>query len=320
LSAVLYLDKDTVYVNFDSVAIEGKEGEARILAGTGYYNEMKGKNPNIELTEDILALMNEAISKKSIISRDGYYAIYFSPNKKIDDVLIFSCQQSLNRDSLYLLELFCNNIGVAYMNLLLHREVEDTQREILYMLGEAVESRSKETGSHVRRVAEYSQLLAKLLGLPERDTELILYATPLHDFGKIGIPDEILHKPGKLDGEEWAMMQSHAEIGASMLKKSNREIMKAAALIAGQHHEKWDGTGYPNKMAGEDIHIYARITALADVYDALGSKRCYKDPWPKEKVLKLIKDESGQHFDPQLVKLLCENISDFEEITRRHPD
>ena len=320
LVAVLYLDKDTVYVNFDSIAIEGTSGNANILAGTGKYTDLSGTNPFNSLDDEIIELLEKSIDRKKIVSHGNMYAIYFSPDDTLDDVLIFSSQHQLSNDSIHLLELFCSNLGIAYKNLLLHKEIEDTQREILYMLGEAVETRSKETGSHVRRVAEYSRLLASLVGLPEREVELILLASPLHDFGKIGIPDRILHKPGKLDGEEWSLMQTHAELGQSMLERSDKEIMSTAAIIAGQHHEKWNGSGYPNKLKAEDIHIYARITALADVFDALGSKRCYKDPWPMDKVIDLIKSESGQHFDPALVDLLCRHVSDFEKITEKYPD
>ena len=318
--AVLYLDSDTVYVNFDSMAIEGLGGEAKILAGTGQYGELSGEDPFQKLDKEIVELLNEVLDKKKIVSKNGYYGIYFSPNNELDDVLIFSSQNVLDKDTIHMLELFCNNIGIAYKNLLLHEEIEDTQREILFMLGEAVETRSKETGSHVRRVAEYSKLLAKHIGLSEKEVEQILVATPLHDFGKIGIPDRILHKPGKLDDDEWAQMQLHAELGQAMLKKSDREIMKIAAVIAGEHHEKWDGTGYPDKLSGNEIHIFARITALADVFDALGSKRCYKEPWPMEKVISLIKSESGKHFDPELVDILCNNLDEFEEVTRMFPD
>ena len=320
LVAILYLDKDTVYVNFDSVAIEGSGSDAKIMAGTGQYAGLSGENPFNNLDKSAVDILNEAIRKKSITSQDNMYAIYFSPDKSLDDVLIFSSQHELSEDSIHLLELYCNNIGIAYKNLLLHKEIEDTQREILYMLGEAVETRSKETGSHVRRVAEYSELMGRLVGLSERETGLILLASPLHDFGKIGIPDRVLHKAGKLDEEEWAEMQTHAELGEAMLNKSGREIMKMASIIAGQHHEKWNGSGYPNGLAGESIHIYARITAITDVFDALGSKRCYKDAWPAEKVIEHIKRESGKHFDPTLVDLLCENIDSFDEITCRHPD
>jgi len=320
LVAVLYLDQDTLYVNFDSVAIEGIAGEARILAGTGKYTQLAGESPFDKLDDDVVDILKATIENKKITSIGNMYAIYFSPDESLDDVLIFSSQHTLSQDHLHLLELYCNNLGVAYKNLLLHKDVEDTQREILYMLGEAVETRSKETGSHVRRVAEYSSLLAKIIGLPNHEVELVLLASPLHDFGKIGIPDKILHKPGKLDETEWDIMQTHAELGHSMLKNSDRGIMKAAALIAGQHHEKWDGSGYPNRLKQNDIHIYARIAALADVYDALGSKRCYKDPWPMEKVMDLIKSESGKHFDPDLVECLCNNLEAFEEITKKYPD
>jgi len=320
LIAVLYLEKDTVYVNFDSLAIEGVSGEANILAGTGKFSDISGKDPFSELDSEIIDLLKTSIDKKSFVSKGNKYAVYFSPGGTVDDVLIFSSHQKLSDDSIHLLELFCNNLGIAYKNLLLHKEVDDTQREILYLLGEAVETRSKETGSHVRRVAEYSKLLAKLIGQPESVIELIELASPLHDFGKIGVPDRVLHKPGKLDDEEWEIMQSHASLGETMLSRSDRSIMNTASIIAGQHHEKWNGTGYPNGFKGEGIHIYARITALADVFDALGSKRCYKDSWPLDKVIAFIKEESGEHFDPNLVEVMCDNIDSFEEIMKKYPD
>jgi len=322
LVAVLYLDKDTVYVNFDSLAIEKGAGEndAQILAGTGKYTGLSGQNPFDTLDEDVIYLLRNAIDNKTVISRNDMHAVYFSPDHHLNDVLIFSSQKALSDDHIHLLELFCKNLGVAYKNLLMHKEVEDSQREILYLLGEAVETRSKETGSHVRRVAEYSRLLALLIGLDEKEADLILHASPLHDFGKIGMPDSILHKPGKLDAEEWAVMQTHAALGEAMLKRSSRVIVQTASIIAGQHHEKWDGSGYPRGLRELDIHVYARIAALADVFDALGSKRCYKNPWPLEKILDLVKSESGKHFDPQLVDVLCANIDLFEEITKKYPD
>jgi len=320
LVAVLYLDKDTVYVNFDSVAIEGNAKDARILAGTGKYTDLTGEDPFDKLDSDILDLLSKSLEDKVITSINNTHGIYFRPDESRDDVLIFSSQGELSKDDFHLLELFCNNLGVAYKNLLLQQEVEDTQREILYMLGEAVETRSKETGSHVRRVAEYSSLLALKAGLPDEEVKLILLASPLHDFGKIGIPDDVLKKPGKLDENEWVTMQSHAELGEGLLNRSNRKICVAAAIIAGQHHEKWDGSGYPRGLKGEDIHQFARITALADVFDALGSKRCYKDPWSMEQVLDLIKAESGKHFDPALVTILLDNLDELLLIREKHPD
>ena len=148
----------------------------------------------------------------------------------------------------------------------LHTELEETQKEIIYRMGEVGETRSKETGFHVKRVAEYSKLLALLSGLSDKNAELIYSASPMHDIGKVGIPDKILLKPGRLDEEEWKIMQTHSELGYNILKKSKRRILKAAAIVAYTHHEKWDGNGYPNKIVGEKIHIFGRITAIADVF------------------------------------------------------
>jgi len=202
----------------------------------------------------------------------------------------------------------------------LHEELEDTQKEIIYKMGEIGETRSKETGNHVKRVAAYSRLLALLYGIDEKEADLLKQASPMHDIGKVGIPDSVLKKPGKLDNEEWKIMQTHAQLGYEMLKYSNRPILKAAATVAGEHHEKWDGSGYPNGTKGEEIHIYGRITAIADVFDALGSDRCYKKAWSDEKIFQLFKDEKGKHFDPKLIDLFFENLEEFLNIRNKFKD
>ena len=202
----------------------------------------------------------------------------------------------------------------------LHKEIEDTQREIIYKMGEIGESRSNETGNHVKRVANYSKLLATLYGLDEKECDILFTASPMHDIGKVGIPDSILNKPGKLDENEWKIMRKHCVIGYNILKNSKREILKAAAIVAMTHHEKWDGTGYPKGLKGEEIHIYGRITAIADVFDALGSHRCYKKAWEDEKVFELLRNEKSKHFDPKLVDLFFENLDKFIEIRDRYKD
>jgi putative two-component system response regulator len=202
----------------------------------------------------------------------------------------------------------------------LNQEMIDTQKEIVYTMGEIGENRSKETGDHVRRVAEYSELLALLVGIDKVEAELIKFASPMHDIGKIGIPDAILKKPGKLDADEFTIMKTHAEIGFNLLSHSTRPILKTAAIIAHQHHEKWDGSGYPQQLTGDEIHIYGRITAIADVFDALGSARVYKKAWPLEEVLALFKDQRGIHFDPTLVDLLLDNLPQFLKIREKHPN
>lgn len=181
-------------------------------------------------------------------------------------------------------------------------------------MGAIGESRSKETGNHVKRVAEYSKLLALYSGLSLKEAELLKQASPMHDIGKVAIPDSILNKPGRFDEEERQIMNTHAKLGYDMLKHSNRPLLKAAAIVSLQHHEKWDGTGYPKGLKEDQIHIYGRITALADVFDALGSNRCYKKAWEDEKIFKLFKEEKGKHFDPKLVDIFFEHLEEFLKI------
>ncbi len=202
----------------------------------------------------------------------------------------------------------------------LHKELEKTQKEIIYKLGEVGESRSQETGNHVKRVAEYSRILALLVGLGEKNAELLHAASPMHDIGKVAIPDEVLKKPGRLTPEEFEIMKSHAEIGYKILKSSKRPILRAAAIVAYRHHEKWDGTGYPTGLSGKRIHIFGRITAIADVFDALGSDRVYKKGWELERIVELFKEQRGKHFDPELVDLFLNNLDKFLRIREKFKD
>lgn len=193
----------------------------------------------------------------------------------------------------------------------LNKEIEDTQKEVLFTMGSIGESRSKETGNHVKRVAEYCKILALHYGMDENEAEMLKLASPMHDIGKVAIPDAVLNKPGRFDEEERKIMDTHAMMGYEMLKHSNRPLLKIAAIVAREHHEKYDGTGYPDKKSGENIHIYGRITALADVFDALGSARVYKPAWNDEKIFALFKEERGKHFDPKLIDIFFENLDEF---------
>lgn len=202
----------------------------------------------------------------------------------------------------------------------LNEEIWSTQSELLDLLGEIGETRSQETGNHVHRVAKYSKLLAELYGLDQKESALLYSASPMHDIGKIGIPDSILLKPGKLNHEEFEVMKTHVGIGNEIFRKSKRPLMQTASIIAYEHHERWDGSGYPQGLSGENIHIYGRITALADVFDALSCERVYKKAWPMEKILDLIREERGKHFAPQLVDLFIENLDQFLEISSQYSD
>ena len=194
------------------------------------------------------------------------------------------------------------------------KELNETQIEVILTLSEVAESRCGETGAHIKRVAEYSFLLALLAGLPEKEAFMIRSASPLHDIGKIATPDHILLKPGKLTPEEFIIMQEHAETGYKILADSTKFILMTAAIIARSHHEKWDGSGYPRGLSGEDIPIYGRIVALADVIDALGTERVYKKAWTSEQIRSYVLEQSEKHFDPRLAALFLEHFEHFEEI------
>lgn len=198
----------------------------------------------------------------------------------------------------------------------LNQEIIDTQREAILTLGEICETRSHETGLHVKRVADFSYLLARLADCA--DAELIKQASPMHDIGKVAIPDQVLNKPGPLTPEEWEIMKTHSQLGFQMLSVSQRPLLHMAAIIAHQHHEKWDGSGYPQGLKGETIHIAGRITAVADVLDALGHKRCYKSAWEFDQILAFFKEERGKHFDPALIDLFIQHIDQFVEIIEHY--
>lgn len=196
----------------------------------------------------------------------------------------------------------------THLSLVRAAKLERSYLDAIYMLGTAGHYNDTDTGVHVWRMAAYSRVLAKALGWAEEDCAKLEMAAPMHDTGKIGIPDSILRKPGKLDAEEWRIMKTHTRIGHEILSRSEASVFQMAAEIALYHHEKWDGRGYPYGLAGVDIPISARIVALADVFDALSMKRPYKDPWPLEKVMATLKEGQGQHFDPTLLELFVENL------------
>ncbi len=200
----------------------------------------------------------------------------------------------------------------------LNLQLVKSQEEILNRMGMIAETRSKETGHHVKRVAEYCKIIAKAVGLEEKEIELLYNASALHDIGKVGTPDDILNKPGKLTYDEFEEMKKHTTNGYEMLKDSDNEIVKAGALIAQQHHEKYDGSGYPENLKGDEIHIFARITALADVFDALGETRAYKQAWELSDIINFIKEQKGLHFDPVIVEAFNDNIQKIIYIRRKY--
>jgi len=200
------------------------------------------------------------------------------------------------------------------------RELQETRLEIIQRLGRAAEYRDNETGMHVIRMSHASWITALELGMPAGEAELLLQAAPMHDIGKIGIPDRVLLKPGRLDAEEWAIMRRHPEIGHGIIGSHPSALLQLAATVALSHHEKWDGTGYPAGLAGEAIPLEGRIVAVADVFDALTSKRPYKAAWPVEQAVAELQAQSGRHFEPRMVAAFLARLPDILAATASFRD
>lgn len=202
----------------------------------------------------------------------------------------------------------------------LNDDILETQKEFIYLMGEVVENRSHETGKHLKRVAEISRFLAEKLGMGDEFSEMLKITSPMHDIGKIGISDAILHKPGRLTKNEFEVMKTHSQLGFDILKSMDKPLIQMAARIAHEHHEYFDGSGYPDGLAGKDISIEGRIVALVDVFDALGSKRIYKEPWSDDTILAYIQSKKGRQFDPQLVNLMTEHYEEIIAIRNQFSD
>ncbi|MFT2090534.1 HD domain-containing phosphohydrolase [Paraglaciecola sp. 2405UD69-4] len=208
----------------------------------------------------------------------------------------------------------------THLSLVDAEELKRTRLQVIQRLGRASEYKDNETGMHVMRMSHYSKVIALACGFSESAAEKLLHAAPMHDIGKIGIPDSIMLKPDKLTDEEFAVMKRHPEIGAEILGESDSDLIDLAKVVALTHHEKWDGSGYPKGLKGEEIPLEGRIVALADVFDALTSKRPYKEAWPVEKAINLIQEQKNKHFDPELVDLFVQELPAILKIKQRWQD
>lgn len=210
-----------------------------------------------------------------------------------------------------LVKSLASQAAVAITNARLTADIKQAYLDTIYRLSVAAEYKDQDTASHIKRMSLYSRILAAEMGMSDREVELVLYASPMHDVGKLGVPDAILLKPGPLDDDEWKVMQNHTIYGAKILEGSDSEILEYSRVIALSHHEKWNGKGYPNKLKGEDIPLTGRIVAMADVFDALTSQRPYKKAWSLEEAKAEIIKDSGSHFDPKLGECF---VSCFDQI------
>ncbi|MCC2683266.1 MAG: hypothetical protein K0R75_165 [Paenibacillaceae bacterium] len=321
LTSLLRLDRNVIHCSdVSGIALTRENRDCYILAAIGDYSKSVGMKAADVLPEYILNDIQNAYRLRQSIYYDNRFACYFQGKNGSENVIYFCGVKKLTEFDRYLVEIYCANVSVAFENIYLNEELENSQREIIFTMGEITEHRSSETGSHVKRVAEFSKLLALKYGLSESQAEILHLASPMHDVGKAGIPDAILNKPGRLTEEEFEVMKTHTTLGFSMLKHSNKEILKSAAVIALQHHEKFDGNGYPQKLSGENIHIFGRITAVADVFDALLSERVYKKAWPLEKIIDYYKEQKDRHFDARLVDLFLDSMPEILRIRQAFAD
>lgn len=200
------------------------------------------------------------------------------------------------------------------------KQLLQTRLQVIQRLGRAAEYKDNETGLHVIRMSQYARILGLAAGMSEPEADMLMNAAPMHDIGKIGIPDNILKKPGKLDRNEFKIMETHCEIGAEIIGNDDSELLQLAKIVALTHHEKWNGQGYPAGLEGEAISRVGRIVAIADVFDALTSKRPYKEEWPIKDAIRLLQIEAGTHFDPQLVSLFVETLPEILKIKETHAE
>lgn len=315
LTSILQLHEDALYSHSSGLAVSKIQGQSVVLAATGKFSQYVDQ----PIDEVKIALMRGALDQArscphGFYCESGKCAWYFKSQTGSENFLYFEIAKELDEDDRDLLELFFTNVSLAFDNLFLNRGIEESQKEIIYHMAEAMECRSDETGSHVRRVAEYVRLLALKYGLSEEEAEMFKLASTLHDLGKIGVPDAVLNKPGPLTPEEYQIIQAHVRQGHELLTNSGSPVIRTAARIILEHHERWDGRGYPRGLNGDEIHISSRIVSVADVFDALSNRRIYREAWSWEAVLTYFREQRGKHFDPRLVDILLASQEEFRRV------
>lgn len=313
VAAVLHAGESAALVKIRGVSAIQGENEFEVLASVG-----EGHPPNA-VDSDLLDALRQNTVLGNIFSEEKIFVGNYGARDGRSVSLALKGLGELDEVDAQLLEVFAGSVSVAFENILLSKELQDTQQELIYRLGDVVESRSSEAGSHVKRVAELSYLLAVASGLSQEEAQVLRSAAPMHDVGKIAIPDAVLLKAGKLTADEWAVMRRHPEVGFSILAGSRRPIIAAAAIVAHQHHEKFDGSGYPLGLKGEEIHIFGRIIAVVDVFDALTHARCYKEAWSVEATIEFMRSVRSTHLDGRIVDLLVEHLDEAVAINTRFP-
>lgn len=319
LLTLMDVDSSALYIARSQRDFDEKRSNL-IIACTGKYVSESDCLENSDIDEEVKKVIQQAFDEKKHFTAKQYFVGYYETSPDASSVLYIEFEDDAEHFRSGLAELFATNVALILESLTKQHEIEKTQKELLFIVGEAIEKRGKEAGAHVKRVALICEKIAQELGAEDIFVQAIKLAAPLHDLGKVAVPDKILHKPGELNEEEWRVMQAHAEIGAELLGHSKAKISKLGSQMARYHHENWDGTGYPEGLAGESIPLEARIMSIADVYDSLSVDSPYKNKWNDEQIKSYLLEERGKKFQPELVDLLMKKYDEFAAIRHLYPD
>ena len=298
----------------DAYAAAPQADRLRVLAVTPAYAGLPSDETLAQLPAPVAAAFERCMRERRDHHGDHCYACYYRTGEGNESLLYMAFSDPVGEAERELLALFSANVAITYEKLLQREESAATQQATVAILGGALERRAPDSGGHVERVGAIAAMLAEAAQLAPAAVRQLRQAAPLHDVGHSGVPDAVLNQPGPLDGEQWRLMRQHSEVGRAMLQRSPQPVLQLAAAIAHEHHERWDGSGYPRGLAGEQISLAGRITALADFVDAMVSSRCYRPAWPLAHALEQVRAESGKRFDPALAALLLQRAEDLRQL------
>ncbi|NQZ23011.1 MAG: DUF3369 domain-containing protein [Colwellia sp.] len=319
LLTLMEVDSSALYIARSQLEFD-ETSTNLIIACTGKYVSESDSLESSDISADVKAHIQQAFENKEHFTTGEIFVGYYETSGNSASVLYIEFEDDAEHFKAHLAELFATNVTLILDSLSKQHDLENTQKELLSIVGKAIDVRSNDSGIHVQRVALICELLAKKLGLSEAFINAIRLTAPLYDIGKIVIPEDILHKPEKLDDDEWKIMKTHTDIGFELLSKSKTSVPKLGARLAHSHHENWDGSGYPDGLSGEEIPLEARIMAVVDVFDALGSDRCYKNKWGNAEIKAYLIAQRGIKFEARIVDIFTDSYDEFLQIRVDHPD
>ncbi len=326
LASLQDVDDGFLYSDIDSFAATYDSDKFHIIAGAGKFAKIIDQ-PVTALPKDILSILRQAIEEKRSIFHQHEYIGYFASKEGKQNVLYLAGLNNISDLDKELINVFASNISIAFENIYLNQKLHNTndkmlkdKKNVISRLNEIIALRSQETQNHVIRVSKIACILGKELGMSAEQLEILEIASLMHDVGKIGIPEKILIKPGQLTTEEFEIIKTHSLLGENMLRSKDSPILQMASIISITHHEKWDGSGYPQGLAFNNIPLPGRIVALCDIFDALISKRSYKLAWTITKASQEIRRISGRFLDPKIVRIFQDNLHKIMEVVKEFPD